>query len=68
MRLNNTTQFKELIGKEIICVPTGNEARGRVTKILARSKMSGGYDYRFKSLICHTQTPNLPIHTLPYRG
>lgn len=29
MRLNNTQQFKELIGEHIICVPTGNGARGR---------------------------------------
>lgn len=29
MRLNNIVQFKELIGQEIICVPTGNEARGK---------------------------------------
>ncbi len=29
MRLEGITQFKELIGEEIICVPTGNGARGR---------------------------------------
>lgn len=29
MRLNNTQQFKELIGEDIVCVPTGNGARGR---------------------------------------
>lgn len=29
MRLNNISQFKELIGQEIICVPTGNAARRR---------------------------------------
>ena len=29
MRLNTLSQFKELIGEDVICVPTGNGARGR---------------------------------------
>lgn len=29
MRLSAISQFKGLIGKEIICIPTGNDAKGR---------------------------------------
>lgn len=29
MRLNSISQFKALVGQEVICIPTGNAARGR---------------------------------------
>lgn len=29
MRLNSISQFKDLVGQEVICIPKGNAARGR---------------------------------------
>lgn len=39
MRLNKLDQFKEFIGKEVICIPTGNAARDRDTDYYETKKV-----------------------------
>lgn len=46
MRLNSISQFKALVGQEIICIPTGNAARGRDNNYLeTKTVVSVGRKY-----------------------